>query len=303
VRDWPQRWVHVTRNGRIAFVGYIAETVPQGERLHVTAYTPEKLVVDAREPPFPVPMAEYVVQPSAYEFWWKQLDYVFGLGDPRGVPPLATTLAAPESNVVNRYVRIAGDLAGSSLINASDEGFHVRVPDDGVHEPDEVDKRFGGRDVLAGFAALLRQCDSPNDRAHFERVRSILWVASQAAPDPWQEARLRELTAWSAAAKALHRKSLNQLLRDKLVTQGVGAVQYDEEHSPVELLTVYNYGDLIHWGDRSGVVAEWEEDDYVESDRRLAYLHAAAALAHVYIGFAELARTATGVGAVALGRA
>jgi hypothetical protein len=61
------------------------------------------------------------------------------------------------------------------------------------------------------------------------------------------------------------------------------------------LLSLYTYGDLIHWdSDKSAVVAEFERDPYIESDRRLAYLDAASGLAHLYIGFAELARVAVG---------
>jgi len=300
MRGRPIRWLRVLRNGRIAFLGYVGETVRDGDDVHVTAYTPEKLVLDSREPPFPPPMPERAVAPTVFDFWWKQLDYVFGLSDPRDFPPLPNSLSAQEANITERYVRVAGDLAASRLINALEEQFLVHMPD-GPQGREEIEQRFCGRDLQAGFAALLRQCDSTHEPAHFERVRSILWLASEAASDAWKEKRLRALAAWSMAVKALHRKSLNQLLRDKLVTEGVGAVRYDEEHSPDQLLSIYSYGDLIHWGDRRDVVAKWEEDDYIESDRRLAYLNAAGALAHVYIGFGELARTATGYRAADLG--
>lgn len=91
------------------------------------------------------------------------------------------------------------------------------------------------------------------------------------------------LQAWRAAAKKLRVRSLNQLVRDRLVHEdGLRAFDYQEEHSPAQLLSLYNYGDLLHWdGTKSPVVAEYETDPYVESDRRLAYLDAASALAHV----------------------
>jgi hypothetical protein len=96
--------------------------------------------------------------------------------------------------------------------------------------------------------------------------------------------------------KTLRLRSLNQLIRDKLVAdEGLQALAYDEEHSPAYLLRLYNYGDLIHRDSgKSAVVAEFERDPYIESDRRLAYLDAASGLAHLYIGFAELARAAVG---------
>ena len=122
---------------------------------------------------------------------------------------------------------------------------------------EEIERGFSQRDIQSGFAALLRQCDSPKERAHFEAVRGILWTICDGTADPWREARLTLLRQWSGAVKALHRKSLNQLLRDKLVSEGVGAVAYEEEHSPQQLLSIYSYGDLIHWGDRSDVVEQW----------------------------------------------
>jgi hypothetical protein len=104
------------------------------------------------------------------------------------------------------------------------------------------------------------------------------------------------LKAWRSAAATLHRKSLNQLIRDKLVVEEqLPAFAYDEEHAPVDLLRIYNYGDLIHWDtERSGELAALECDPFTASDRRLAFLDGASGLAHLYIGFAELARAAIG---------
>ena len=164
----------------------------------------------------------------------------------------------------------------------------------GVTGPEEIEAQFSGTDVQAGFAVLLRQCDSPKERADFERVRNLLWVKSQSEPDDSHAERLRQLTAWGAARKQLKVKSLNQLLRDKLARDGLPAFQYQEEHSPTTLMSLYNYGDLIHWDKKATVIAQFETDAYIESDRRLAYLDSASGLAHLYIGFAELARSAVG---------
>ena len=102
--------------------------------------------------------------------------------------------------------------------------------------------------------------------------------------------------AWRSAARRLHTKSLNQLIRDKLVAEErLRAFRYDEEHTPAELLRIYDYGDLIHWDrERSPELAAFEQDPFTASDRRLAFLDAASGLAHLYIGFAELARAAIG---------
>jgi hypothetical protein len=95
--------------------------------------------------------------------------------------------------------------------------------------------------------------------------------------------------------KQLHAKSLNQLLRDKLVSEaGAGVLDFQEEHSPAQLMSLFAYGDLLHWGKKRDVVAALEADEFAGIDRRSAFLQAAVVLAHVHMGFAELVRTALG---------
>ena len=298
----PRNYIRVTRTGadgiqRIAFIGYVAEWVPDdtSKTVEVKARAPESLILDYVTVPFPPPLEEHVAEPQVFDFWWKQLHYVFGLADPRRFPPLPDVLSPHERVTVERYVRVAGELAGSGLLNALREGFNVRMPE-GPYGPEEIEREFSRTDLQVGFAGLLRQCDSTKERASFQGVRGILTQRADAVRDDMREGRLAHLKAWRDAAKKLRLKSLNQLIRDRLVAdEGLHAFAYDEEQSPEHLLGLYNYGDLIHWdSDKSAIVAEFERDPYIESDRRLAYLDAASGLAHLYIGFAELARTAVG---------
>jgi hypothetical protein len=278
---------------RIVFIGYIAETVYEGDEVTIKAHAPEKLITDRPAPPFAAPMNERVTAPKVFDFWWKQLDYVFELPDPRSFPLLPGSLGAEDDRIVRRYIRVAGDLAQSGVLNAQD-GFGVHMSQ-GPVGPMEIEQWFSQTDLQVGFAGFLRQCDSVKERAHFARVRSILWVAAEAVQDAARGERLRQLAAWRAAVNALHKKSLNQLLRDKLASdEGLRAFEFQEQETPEKLLSLYNNDDLLHWEKRGGVVGKWEADDYIESDRRLAYLDAARALAHVYVGFGELARRALG---------
>jgi hypothetical protein len=298
----PRNYLRITRTGadgveRIAFIGYVAEWVPDdaSKTVEVKARAPESLILDDVTLSFPPPLGEHVAEPQVFEFWWKQLHYVFGLPDPRRFPPLPDVLSPDERVTVERYVRVAAELAGSGLLNALREGFNVRMPE-GPYGPEEVERNFSRTDLQVGFAGLLRQCDSTKERASFHGVRGILTRKAKAVHDDAREMRLAHLKAWRDAVKKLRLKSLNQLIRDKLVAdEGLLAFAYKEEHSPGYLLSLYNYGDLIHWdSDKSAVVAGFEHDPFIESDRRLAYLDAASGLAHVYIGFAELARAAVG---------
>ena len=42
----------------------------------VNLRTPESLILESFEPPFPIPLAAYVTAPQVFEFWWKLLGYV-----------------------------------------------------------------------------------------------------------------------------------------------------------------------------------------------------------------------------------
>lgn len=77
---------------------------------------------------------------------------------------------------------------------------------------------------------------------------------------------------------------------------GAKVLDYQEEDPPSALLSAFDYGDLLHWGRRRSVVEEWNADEFIAGERRLAFLAAAVALAHVYIGFGVLTQTATSGG-------
>src|SRR5512132_1213635 len=219
----PRSYIRVTRTGadgvkRIAFIGYVAEWIPDAasKTVEVKARAPESLILDHVLVPFPSPLEEHVAEPQVFEFWWKQLHYVFGLSDPRRFPPLPDELSPDERVTVERYVHIAAELAGSGLLNALREGFNVRMPE-GPYGPEEVRPDFSRIDLQVGFAGLLRQCDSTKERASFHGVRGILMRKADTVHDDAKEMRLAYLKAWRDAAKTLRLKSLNQLIRDKLV--------------------------------------------------------------------------------------
>ncbi len=285
----PRSYIRLKRTGadgveRIAFIGYIADWVPDdaSKTVQVKARAPESLILEEVVLPFEPPLAEHVPELRVFEFWWKQLYYVFGLPDPRGFPPLPDAVSEDDRNAVERYVHVASQLASSGFLNALREGFNVRMPD-GPAGPEEIESHFSRADLQAGFATLLRQCDSTQERASFHEVRGILSRAADAVHDEARPTRMAQLKQWRAAAKQLRHKSLNQLIREKLVAdEGMGAFAYEEEQSPSYLLSLYNYGDLIHWtAENSAEVAAFERDPFIESDRRLAYLDAASGLAHL----------------------
>jgi hypothetical protein len=289
--DLPDRWLIVERDGVRTFVGYIAKLEPDGKgNVRVTARGPVGLL-EILPLPYRPPMVEAARNRDAFEFWWKQLDFVFEFEDPGAFAPLPAPISSDEREIVNRYVATARDLAESSILNAIDAGISVRIDDH--TDAETVIARFELREVQVGFAALLRHCDSENERAHFGRVLEILESAARDSGDPQAEARLVVLHTWREAVDQLHQKSAEQLVRDRLARDAdAGVLDYDEPQTPKELIRTYDYGDLLHWGRERHTLEAWESDEFLANERRLAFLAAASGLAHAYIGFAELARAA-----------
>jgi hypothetical protein len=277
------------RGERVAGIGFISNAVFEGDEVHLSITEPEGLVLV--EPlRFEPPMVEHASNPSAFEFFWRILGFVFELDDPRDFPPLRDPLENDDEGIVRRYISVARRLAESSVMNEA-QGFTYHLTD--INEIGEVEERFSKVDAQAGLAALLRQCEAHEEPAGFDQVYRVLVAASDDPGDIARDARLARLQSWADARKRLHGRSLNQIMRDKLVRErGYTELDYREPDTPQRLLSAYNYGDLIHWGDKRSVVAEWETDAYSEHEQRLAFLDAATALAHIHIGFAVLAEAA-----------
>lgn len=275
---------------RVVWLGFIEETKPDGDQLHVSGSTVESLIADMPLS-FPPPGVSRADDPDGFEYWWRQLNYIFNLPDPRLFPPLAAPLPGSDRAVVDRFIALTHQLAASGIVNAV---FDVRFDWDKKSGNTTVVPDFPRLDVQAGFAALLRQCENRNERAAYDRVHGILWKAADVSDDAghskWQDL----LKQWSAAIRALRRKSMNQLLRDRLVErEGWRVLEYEEVHSPEDLLRTFNYGDLLHWGDNRHAITSPSEDEAEAALQRMDFLDAAVGLAHAIIGFGELARAAT----------
>lgn len=271
----------------IGFVGYIAETIPDGENVHVRASGPEGLLENLPLP-FSPPLIELADEPDGYRYWWRQIVYVFDIDDPRLVPPLPSPLPPDELEYVERFVSTSRDLADSGVVS-SVGGANVRIDDATGQESVVVD--FPRRDLQAGFSTFLRQCQGPRDEARFDVVYGRLRRAAAAASDPRAQEQIRQLDVWRGMVKAARNKSLNQLVRDRLVAEENWKVwDYQEPARPEDIVRRLNYGDLIHWGTTRRMIAKPSEDEYKAAMQRSEFFNAALGLAHISIGFGELAR-------------
>jgi hypothetical protein len=214
--------------------------------------------------------------------------YVFDINDPRLAPPLPAPLPPADLELVERFARTSRDLAESGVVS-SVGGAEVKIADQTDDETVMVD--FPRRDLQAGFTTFLRQCQGPSDEARFDLVHERLRAAAAAAADDRAQERIAQLDEWRDVVATVRAKSLNQLVRDRLVAEeGWKIWEYLEPVKPAEVVRRLNYGDLIHWGSTRGLIAKEGDDEYRAAMQRAEFFNAALGLAHVSIGFGEFAR-------------
>lgn len=290
----PDRFIQIVRTHdgveRTICTSVVTDVVREGDQVQVkTAGAPGYLLRD-KPLPWRPPGLSRASEVAGFEYWWRHLTYVFELPNPSLFPPLATPLSNETAAKVERFITVTERLAESTTI--SSRGGMRMIPDQNGGN-DVIETNFPSADAQAGFAVLLRQCHVTDEPASYDHVRNALWIASSAATDDRVLARQADLRAWHRSVKSLRRRSLDQLVRDKLVQEEqCGVFAWQEDDSPEELLRTFNYGDLIHWGTGRRTLSN-SDDEYLVAQQRFRFFNAALGLAHVYIGFGQLLRAAT----------
>ena len=142
------------------------------------------------------PLIERSPRPKALYLVWRAFEWVFDeIDDPATFPPIQDSLAWDDVEVCSRYVAAAEELAESELLCGSDGYTLSWTPEDG----ETIEARFSSKEITRGFAALLRQFDSNDERASFHRVNNRLRKASMATTDSHGPRRCQHLDAWRAA--------------------------------------------------------------------------------------------------------
>ena len=234
--------------------------------------------------------------PQACDFHWRRLQCLFpDIEDPRTFPPFAAGRFSPtELEVLRRFREQAVHLAESRVVNEG-ASVSVRFPDGHGREP-QVDHTFPAQDAIAGFSVLFRQCYSSDERASFSKTRNILWKATMAAAGDAGAERAAHLTAWARAQGQLRAYDLMTLCGNALRPgrpRGLGLPDRARTGDPPEfIISAFNYGADIHWGDRRDTVALWNNDAFMGPHQRMRFFESAVSLAFVYIGMSELIHAA-----------
>jgi hypothetical protein len=250
----------------------------------------ESSAIDTARFPFPPPLANRSSNPAGFAFWWSMLHFVFELPPPDTFPSFpAAAVRTNERRILDRYIRAAGELAESTILSGED-AVTVRFKPDGV---EHVEPKFSSNEATRGFITLFRQLhtNEKTDPARFIRVREILKQVNERVSDVHIAERDRQVKAWAQARGQLLGANARVLTGRKLASEDrfpADAIPGADGRSSQELITGYQYGDLIHWGHGREVVEAVANDPFESAWQRMAFLEAVTGLGHAYIGFSLL---------------
>lgn len=272
-----------------------ARSKSQSQGITLTAVSVQSIAAQKplRWPPV-IPSA--TCDPQAFGFNWRRLQFLFPeLLDPRRFPALPDGVVPAKSvDVLRRFQVQAVHLAESTVVNKG-ASMSVRFPDDSGGEP-AVDYSFPPQDAIAGFSVLFRQCYSPDEKASFAKTQSILRMAVRDVSDHSQTKREAHLSAWAKAQGQLRSLDLMELCGRALAPDGErrGKSESTGQESPEFIISAFNYGADIHWGDKRDTLELWNNHVLLGPHQRMRFFESAVSLAYVYVGVAELIEAALG---------
>src|SRR6266571_2359044 len=104
------------------------------------------------------------------------------------------------------------------------------------------------------------------------------------AADNSADTRREYLKSWTHAASRLRGYSLKLLVSKRLEELGrIGPGPHANEHlpGPEMLISIYSYGEDIHWGKQRDQVAAYGKSDFDSAWTRMACFEAMVGLAHI----------------------
>lgn len=270
---------------------------PDDQSVRINAVSFETVVADFPLI-FPAPFAE-LTGCRSYEYTWHLLTYVFRLPDPKHFPPLVGVLEPDELQVLRRYVTSARELAQSAFLQ---HPIRFEFSWNGeLHE--HVDTQFPPSENIRGFSVLFRQFYENSERASFQNVQRVLREANSRSNHSDSESRSEILTSWGKAVGRLRRYMLTVCVAQRLHSEGrMHPPPYPgSDTNPAQLISIYNYGNDIHWGRRSDDLAAIEVDEFTEKWTRMSFFDCVGGLAHVFMGMAQLVDAAGELGVLGSG--
>jgi hypothetical protein len=219
---------------------------------------------------------------------WSFVQNACALPDPAAFPTFAARWSPETSAMMSRYLAIVERLLATNVMNAG-ASIKVDLLTGGVTKSVPAD------DATLGFAALLRQLFNDSEEASFDRVRK---AAGRAAHEDEASDAGTILAAWKRAHQTLLSRHLDWLIHQ--LADDAGLLDEDDDPeprrrrhtqeviTPRELIEVFLYGDMLHWGDGRERLRRWAATPRGHAHMEFEMRNDAHVLAHFYAGFAAI---------------
>lgn len=244
---------------------------------------------------FPPPLAHLGTDPSTFDYQWQHLTYAFGLPDPADFPPLPNDLPAEDVRNLKRFIAVCEKVASYTVvahkggITMSGESGKWRMEVDATEDEETV-----------GFSVRFRQLHSSSaGDPDFAVVSNVLNKYARQFTDEQTDKRLAILEQWrKARGKLMNRPLQNIVCRMVLERDNCPDIEQHEMYGdvkPTDLINLFNYGELIHFGKHSADYDEMAEEPDQEAIQHNNFMISMLGLVHLYFCFAEVIRSAIGL--------
>jgi len=241
---------------------------------------------------FAPPYAEQVRDKEGFAYWWQLLTFVFDLPNPHTFPPLRGFTSTEEA-ILLRFVETCRELAESTVLSyAGSVHFEMH---DGIatltadHPP---------REAIRGTVVLFRQMTAESEPASFSAARKIVGSRIRQVRDEHFDQRDEWQRRWVRARTALMSGLLTAMADRKVVRQQGGPDDVPvvgEDVHPTELLSLFQYGELIHWDKKRDAMSALIADDFGLKIQTHYFLEVVIQLSHLCLGYSLLVRRALGL--------
>ena len=243
---------------------------------------------------FPPPLAHLGTDASTFEYQWQLLTYAFNLPDPADFPQLPGQIPEKELRKLIRFVEVCEKTAKYTVV--AHKGGITLTFENGVQKMvvEETED-----EETVGFSVRFRQLHSSSaDDPDFSTVINILNKYARQFTDEHTDVRTDILEQWKKARGRLMNRPLQNIVC-RMVLEKDGCPDVDkfamyDDVNPVEIINLFNYGELIHFGKNSAEYDEMAEEPDMEAIQHNNFKQSMLGLVHLYFGFSEVIRSAIG---------
>jgi hypothetical protein len=244
---------------------------------------------------FPPPLAHLGSDPSTFDYQWQLLTYAFNLPDPADFPKLPGEIPVEDVRRLKRYVEVCEKTAKYTVV-AHKGGITMT----GVKGDWDLDVDQTSDEQTVGFATRFRQLHhSSTGDPDFSVVINLLDKYTRDFTDEHTEERKTVLQKWRKARAQLINRPLPNIV-DRIVLKKDNCPNIDDfamynDVNPDEIINLFNYGELIHFGKHSEDYEKMADEPDMEAIQHNNFMQSMLGLVHLYFGFSALSRSAAGL--------